>query len=42
MNSIIGQKVSGLTILKFNTNIKVVIICFGLKILGMRKIRNIL
>lgn len=42
MNSIIGQKVSRLTILKFNTNIMVVIICFGLKILGMRKIRNIL
>ena len=41
MNSIIGRKVYGLIILKCNTNIKVVTICFGLMRLGMRKIRII-
>lgn len=41
MNSIIGQKVSGLIIQKFNTSIKVVTICFGLMRLDMRKIRII-
>ena len=38
MNSIIGRKVSGLIILKCNTSIKGVTICFGLKKLGMQKI----
>ena len=41
MNSIIGGKVYVPIILKFNTNIKVVTICFGLMRLGMRKILNI-
>lgn len=41
MNSIIGQKVSGLIIQRCNISIKVVTICFGLMKLDMQKIRII-
>lgn len=40
-NSIIGQKVSGLTILKFNTSIKVETICFGLMRSVIQRIQTI-